>query len=83
MQSRRPLRAGSVGLAGSPAPAADKRMLIRRHVRPAWIAAERAGVDAFWPTIRRRHSPRWSTGCFARYGERWGRHWLDIARYSD
>ena len=30
-------------------------------------------------------SPRWWTGCSAspRYGERWGRYWLDVARYSD
>ena len=28
---------------------------------------------------------RWSTGCWLRpaYGERWGRHWLDVARYAD
>ena len=30
-------------------------------------------------------SRRSSTGCWRRraYGERWGRHWLDVARYSD
>ena len=28
---------------------------------------------------------RWSTGCSRRphYGERWARHWLDVARYAD
>ena len=30
-------------------------------------------------------SPRSSIGCWPRphYGERWGRHWLDVARYAD
>ena len=28
---------------------------------------------------------KWSIGCWRRrsYGERWGRHWLDVARYAD
>ena len=38
------------------------------------------------PTIRRRTpTSGWSIGCLAspRFGERWGRHWLDVARYAD
>ena len=36
-------------------------------------------------TSRPTPSPRWSTGCSLRprYGEQWGRHWLDVARYAD
>ena len=40
--------------------------------------------------LPRRHGARrlregWSSGCWPRphYGERWGRHWLDAARYAD
>ena len=69
-----------------PAPEADRRTLIRRitydlHGLPP--APEE--VDAFladtspeaWEKVvdRLLASPR--------YGERWGRHWLDVARYSD
>jgi hypothetical protein len=69
-----------------PAPPADKRTLIRRasydltglppseeHVR-AFLAD--SSPDAFAKVIDRLlESPR--------YGERWGRHWLDVARYAD
>ena len=36
-------------------------------------------------TTRRGRTRRSSTGCWLklRYGERWGRHWLDVARYAD
>ena len=36
-------------------------------------------------TARPRHSRRWSIACWPRpaYGERWGRHWLDVARYGE
>ncbi|RPH35386.1 MAG: DUF1549 domain-containing protein, partial [Planctomycetota bacterium] len=69
-----------------PQAAADKRTLLRRatvtlHGMPP--TAEE--IDAFvndkspdaWDKVLERllASPR--------YGERWGRHWLDIARYSD
>ena len=43
-------------------------------------------VDAFLAdTARRRLRAGWSSGCSPRphYGERWGRHWLDAARYAD
>jgi hypothetical protein len=70
----------------SPSPAADKRILIRRVTydligippTPAEIdafAADRS-PDAFAKVVDRLlASPH--------YGERWGRHWLDVARYSD
>ena len=69
-----------------PAAPADKRTLIRRatfdltglppteeHVR-AFLAD--SSPEAFAKVIDRLlESPR--------YGERWGRHWLDVARYAD
>ena len=57
-----------------------------RHVRPDRPAADAGGGRR----VRRRHvartpGRRWSTGCSPspHYGERWGRHWLDLARYAD
>ncbi|MEZ6144647.1 MAG: DUF1549 domain-containing protein [Planctomycetaceae bacterium] len=70
----------------SPAPPADKRTLIRRATfdliglppTPEAVAAFLAdeSEDAFARVIERLlASPQ--------YGVRWGRHWLDIARYAD
>ena len=70
----------------SPAPRADKRTLIRRAAfdltglppAPEDVAAFEAdpSPDAFAKVIDRLlASPA--------YGERWGRFWLDIARYAD
>ena len=69
-----------------PAAFADKRTLIRRVTfdliglppTPNEIAAFQAdeGPDAFARLVDRLlASPA--------YGERWGRHWLDVARYAD
>ena len=69
-----------------PAPAADRRTLLRRVNYdliglPPTIAETRAFLadespDAFAKVVDRLlASPR--------YGERWGRHWLDIVRYAD
>jgi hypothetical protein len=69
-----------------PAPPADKRTLIRRaSFDLIGLPPTPEEVAAF----ERDHSP----GAFSnlverllaspRYGERWGRHWLDVARYSD
>lgn len=69
-----------------PAPPADKRTWIRRATfdltglppTPQEIQAflEDDSADSFSKVIDRLlASPR--------YGERWGRHWLDIARYAD
>ena len=70
----------------SPAPPADKRTLIRRATYDlTGLPPTPAEVNAFLADS--------SPGAFAavvdrllaspRYGERWGRHWLDIARYAD
>src|SRR5262245_10862634 len=70
----------------SPSPPADKRTLIRRATydltglppTPAEIDAfvGNRAPDAFARVVDRLlASPR--------YGERWGRHWLDVARYAD
>ena len=69
-----------------PAPAADKRTLIRRITfnltglppTPAEVAAFLAdeSEDAYNKVMERLlQSPH--------YGVRWGRHWLDVARYAD
>lgn len=73
----------------SPAPRADARTLIRRatfdlHGLPPTPDEVQAFVTAFerdpvtaWEALidRLLASPR--------YGERWGRHWLDVTRYAD
>lgn len=69
-----------------PAPAADKRALLRRATydliglpptleeQQAFLADDSA--EAFSRVVERlMASPR--------YGERWGRHWLDVVRYAD
>jgi hypothetical protein len=69
-----------------PSPMADKRTLIRRATfdliglppTPAEVAAFEAdkSPEAFARVVDRLlDSPH--------YGERWGRHWLDVARYAD
>ena len=69
-----------------PAPPADKRTLLRRATfdligLPPTLEEMDAFVadtapDAFEKVVDRLlASPH--------YGERWGRHWLDVARYAD
>lgn len=69
-----------------PVPRADRRVLIRRVTfdllglppTPEEIDAfvQDPAPDAFEKVVERLlASPR--------YGERWGRHWLDVARYAD
>jgi hypothetical protein len=69
-----------------PSPAADRRTLIRRAYfdligLPPTVAEVVAfenddSADAYARVVDRLlASPR--------YGERWGRHWLDVARYAD
>ncbi len=70
----------------SPSPQADKRTLIRRATvdliglppKPEEVAAfiGDKSPDAFGRVIDRLLS------C-GQYGERWGRYWLDVARYAD
>ncbi len=70
----------------TPSPKADKRTLIRRATfdltglppTPDEVSAFLAdnSKDAFAKVVDRLLAS-------ARYGERWGRHWLDVARYAD
>ncbi len=70
----------------APAPRADRRTLIRRATFDLiGLPPTPAEIDAFVKDA--------SPNAFARvvdrllasphYGERWGRHWLDVARYAD
>jgi len=70
----------------TPSPPADRRTLIRRATIDLWGIPPTAdeveafvadpSPDAFAQVVDRLlASPR--------YGERWGRHWLDVARYAD
>jgi len=69
-----------------PAPPADKRTLIRRAaydltgLPPSFAEVEAfakdKSPDAFRKVVERLLSS-------PRYGERWGRHWLDVARHAD
>ncbi|HET8549911.1 MAG TPA: PSD1 and planctomycete cytochrome C domain-containing protein [Bryobacteraceae bacterium] len=68
------------------APRADRRTLLRR----AWLdlvglLPPPAEVEAF---VRDRSANAWERRvdqllASPHYGERWGRHWLDVARYAD
>ncbi|MGP0062141.1 MAG: DUF1553 domain-containing protein [Isosphaeraceae bacterium] len=70
----------------APSAPADKRTLIRRATIDLWgipptadeveaFVAD-ASPDAFARVVDRLLASQ-------RYGERWGRHWLDVARYAD
>ncbi len=69
-----------------PAPAADRRTLIPRATIDLWgIPPTPEEVEAF---VNDRSPDAWSDLvdrllASPRYGERWGRHWLDVARYAD
>ena len=83
----RPVRAGEARSRGAEAaPPADKRTLLRRVTfdltglppTPEEVDAflEDDSPDAFAKVVDRLlASPA--------YGEKWGRHWLDVARYAD
>jgi len=70
----------------TPSPAADKRTLLRRLTfdliglppTPEEMAAFEADAS---PDATRRVVDRLLSS--PHYGERWGRHWLDVARYAD
>jgi len=73
----------------TPAPAADPRTLIRRmSFDLIGLAPSAEEVDQFSAACKRNRE-RAVTQLIdrllasPRYGERWGRHWLDVARYSD
>jgi hypothetical protein len=70
----------------SPAPPADKRTLIRRaYLDVIGLLPEPAEVDAFVndnsPDAYAKVVDRLLAS--PHYGERWARHWLDVARYAD
>ena len=70
----------------SPSPRADKRTLIRRVTLDlTGLPPTPDEIDAFLaddsPTAFARVVDRLLDS--PRYGERWGRHWLDVARYAD
>ncbi|MDQ6707092.1 MAG: DUF1549 domain-containing protein, partial [Acidobacteriota bacterium] len=69
-----------------PSPAADARTLVRRAYvdlagyKPTYEEVEAFANDASpdaWPKLidRLQSSPQ--------YGERWGRHWMDVARFGE
>ncbi len=70
----------------TPSPAADKRTLLRR------ITFDLTGLPPTYEEVQAFEADT-SPDAYARvvdrlllspqYGERWGRHWLDVARYSD
>ena len=74
----------AVGL--SPAPPATREQLIRRVTFDLTGLPPKPGeVDAF---VRDRAPDAWEKVidrllASPAYGERWGRHWLDLARYAD
>ncbi len=70
----------------APSAAADKRTLIRRaYFDLTGLPPTAAEVDAFVADQSPEAYPRLLDRLLAspRYGERWGRFWLDVARYSD
>jgi hypothetical protein len=69
-----------------PAPAADKRTLIRRATFDlTGLPPTPEEVQSFLADDSEDAFPRLMDRLLAspRYGEKWGRHWLDVARYGD
>jgi len=69
-----------------PAPEADKRTLIRRATYDlTGLPPTAQEVDQFVDDASPRAYARLIDRLLAspHYGERWGRHWLDVARYAD
>jgi mono/diheme cytochrome c family protein len=70
----------------TPSPAADRRTLIRR------VTLDLHGLPPTPEEVADFEADRTPDACARlvdrllaspRYGERWGRHWLDVARYAD
>jgi mono/diheme cytochrome c family protein len=70
----------------TPSPRADRRTLIRRaYLDLLGLPPERAEVEAF---VNDRRPDAWERLvekllASPHYGERWGRHWLDLVRFAD
>jgi hypothetical protein len=70
----------------TPSPEADRRTLLRRvHLDLTGLPPAPEEVDAFLADPRPDAYERVVDRLLAspHYGERWGRHWLDLARYAD
>ena len=70
----------------TPAPPADRRTLIRRATFDLiGLPPTPAEIDAFLTDAQPGAFERVVDRLLAApaYGERWGRHWLDVARYAD
>jgi Protein of unknown function (DUF1553)/Protein of unknown function (DUF1549)/Planctomycete cytochrome C len=70
----------------TPSARADKRTVIRRATMDLWgIPPTAEEVEAFEVDSAPDAFARLVDRLLAspRYGERWGRHWLDVARYAD
>jgi hypothetical protein len=70
----------------APAPAADRRTLIRRVTFDlVGLPPAIEEVEAFVADGRPDAYERLVDGLLAspRFGEKWGRHWLDVARYAE
>jgi hypothetical protein len=69
-----------------PAPIADKRVLLRRVTLDlTGLPPTPSEMDAFLGDSSPQAFEKVVDRLLAspRYGERWGRHWLDVARYAD
>ena len=69
-----------------PALPANRLALLRRPFRPAGPSpCSRDGRASSWPTTAPDAYERLVDRLLAspQYGERWGRHWLDVVRYAD
>jgi uncharacterized protein DUF1549/uncharacterized protein DUF1553/cytochrome c len=70
----------------TPSPAADKRTLLRRlyfdliGLPPTYDEVQALEQDQAADAFERQADRLLAS---PRYGERWGRHWLDVARYAD
>jgi hypothetical protein len=70
----------------APAPAADSAALLRRlHYDLTGLPPTAEETRAFVADPSRQHFVRVVDDLLARpaFGEKWGRHWLDVARYAD
>jgi len=74
------------GAGVTPAPVADKRTLLRRVTFDlTGLPPTPQEMDAFLADTTPQAFEKVVDRLLAspRYGERWGRHWLDVARYAD